>query len=153
MKPEHWIAFVQISITLVGMFIGPWLAIKWSIQQFRSTKSWEQSTQAYSDLLRQLAILKHTNRLYYDHYISRRMMDDNSYAQCAAGHQDAKRAVEQLSIANAFISQATQKAIYSLISCLEDYREDIVAQLEEDSIQIDACITVMTTEAPKRAEQ
>jgi hypothetical protein len=90
MKPENWIGIAQIGVTIIGMFIGPMLAIQWSLRQFRSTKSWEQATQAYSELLKQLAILKHTNRLYYDHAISARRMNKESIERSSKEHEEAR---------------------------------------------------------------
>jgi len=59
MKPENWIAIVQICFTLFGMFVASKLAIRGSIKQFRSQKWWERQGDVYNRLLENLAIIKH----------------------------------------------------------------------------------------------
>jgi hypothetical protein len=54
MKPEHWIAVIQIVITITAMLVGPWLAVPWSMRQFHSQKWWEEKQKAYSVILSDL---------------------------------------------------------------------------------------------------
>lgn len=69
LKPENWIAigsaFLTALITGVGLYVGPKIAVKRSIEQFRSQKWWENQASAYAALLSRLAILKHHNRVWY----------------------------------------------------------------------------------------
>lgn len=133
------------------MFVGPWLAVKFSIKQFRSTKSWEHATEAYSVLLKELAILRHTNRQYYEHFINARRMNDADMTLCQAEHQGARRAIERVAVANRlFISTKVRDSVDVLIGKMEQYCDDPVEHLEAESIAIDDCLQVIDTAAPMR---
>jgi hypothetical protein len=58
MKPENWIGVAQICITLVGILAGPWIAVRWSLSQFRSTKWWERQEQIYTNAITLLSFVK-----------------------------------------------------------------------------------------------
>jgi len=59
MKPETWIGIAQIIITLIAMWLAPWLAVKWSLKQFRSQKWWEEKQEAYKTVLECLSIIRY----------------------------------------------------------------------------------------------
>jgi hypothetical protein len=59
MKPEIWISIVTCCITLFGMFMGPRIAVRMALKQFRSQKWWELQTETYGRLLQSLAVIKH----------------------------------------------------------------------------------------------
>jgi hypothetical protein len=62
MNPETLTA-IQIAVTLVGMFVAPWLAVKWSLKQFRSQSWLQEQHDTYSKLLQSLSVIRHDNRL------------------------------------------------------------------------------------------
>jgi hypothetical protein len=47
------------GIALLSPFLAAWLAVKWSLRRFRSEKWWELQSDAYKQLLENLAIVKH----------------------------------------------------------------------------------------------
>ena len=59
MKAEHWIAVVQIGVSLASSVVAAYLAVRWSLRRFRSERWWELQSQTYCRLLENLAILKH----------------------------------------------------------------------------------------------
>jgi hypothetical protein len=63
MKPENWIALGSIVITTIvtglGLVLGPRLAVKRAIEQFRSTKWWEKQQQTYDALLEAVSIIRY----------------------------------------------------------------------------------------------
>lgn len=69
MKPENWIGIVQIGITMIGMVVGPWIAVRWSIKQFRSQKWLERQGEVYSRLLENLAIIRHCVTTELNYYL------------------------------------------------------------------------------------
>ncbi|SRR5712692_2606090 len=60
MKPESWLGVAQIAVTLVGIVLAPYLAVRLSLKRFRSEKWWELQTQTYYRTLENLAIIKHS---------------------------------------------------------------------------------------------
>jgi hypothetical protein len=153
MKPENWIGIAQIVITIIGMVIAPLIAVRLSIRQFRSTKSWEKATEAYSAILAQLAIVKHTNRRYYEHFLNTAPMDERERGELSKEYQDALKTLERLSISQMlFISGQASKAIQILVQCIETATEanDIVKELEKQSGSITDCIASVTCSAPKQ---
>ena len=59
MTAKEWLGICQILITLVGMYVGPKLAIHYSLRQFRSQKWWEKQEEAYRILLESLSIIRY----------------------------------------------------------------------------------------------
>jgi hypothetical protein len=62
MKPEHWIAVGSAAtsaiLTALGLWLGPRLAVKRSIEEFQSRKWWELRVGTYSVLLEALSSLQ-----------------------------------------------------------------------------------------------
>ncbi len=58
------ISIAQITVTLIGMFVGPWLAVRWSLKQFRQNKWWEEKGQVYRTLLEDLSWLRQQNIIF-----------------------------------------------------------------------------------------
>jgi len=52
MKPEHWITLCNLLLTAVGLYLGPKIAVRRSLEQFRSQKWWERKASAYDDMIR-----------------------------------------------------------------------------------------------------
>ncbi len=61
---------LQLLVTIVGMFVGPWLAVRSSLKQFRSQKWWERQGEVYGQVLENLAVVKHsvTAKLDYERH-------------------------------------------------------------------------------------
>ncbi len=51
-----------------------------------------------------------------------------------------------------FISEASRRAIDTLVVAIEDRAGDLVNQLEREWSAIENCITTVSNEAPKRGE-
>jgi hypothetical protein len=152
MKPENWIGIAQIVITIIGMAVGPWIAVRLSIRQFRSTKSWEKATEAYSEILKQLAVVSYTNRRYYEHFLNTVRMEKEERDELSAEYRMALKSLERMSIANSlFISGIASKAITLLIESIEnDNARDVIESLDTESHAIKDCIVTVTCEAPKQ---
>jgi hypothetical protein len=59
MITKDWLSIVQILVTIAGMYVGPKLAIRYSMKQFHSTKWWERREQLYTSLLESLSFLRY----------------------------------------------------------------------------------------------
>lgn len=59
MKPEHWITLANLLLTAIGLYLGPKLAVKRSLEQFQAQKVWERKDQAYTQVLSALLRLQH----------------------------------------------------------------------------------------------
>ena len=44
---------------LIGIFVAPWLAVKLSLKQFRSTRWWEKQAETYSNIMEKLKTLQY----------------------------------------------------------------------------------------------
>jgi hypothetical protein len=52
MKPEHWFTLCNLVLTAIGLYFGPTIAVRRSLEQFRSQKWWERKANAYDELIR-----------------------------------------------------------------------------------------------------
>jgi hypothetical protein len=56
MRPENWITIVGTALTATltafGLYYGPKIAVRRSLEQFRSQKWWERKASAYDELIR-----------------------------------------------------------------------------------------------------
>ena len=56
MRPENWITIVgtalTATLTALGLYYGPKIAVRRSLEQFRSQKWWERKASAYDELIR-----------------------------------------------------------------------------------------------------
>ena len=57
MKPENWISIVVATWTAIALFVGPRIAVKLSLRQFRSQKWWERQQAAYTEMLEDLSVV------------------------------------------------------------------------------------------------
>lgn len=55
---KDWLVVAQIVVTLIGMIVGPWLAVRWSLKRFRTEKWWERQQETYRVLLENLSVVK-----------------------------------------------------------------------------------------------
>jgi hypothetical protein len=60
MKPEHWITLANLLLTAIGLYVGPKLAVKRSLEQFQAQKVWERKDQAYTQVLSALLRFQHS---------------------------------------------------------------------------------------------
>jgi hypothetical protein len=61
------LALTQIAVTLIGMFVGPWLAVKSSLKQFKSQRWHERQGEFYEQILENLAIVTHVVGALLEH--------------------------------------------------------------------------------------
>lgn len=59
MKPEHWLTLANVILTAIGLYVGPKLAVRRSLEQFRSQKWWERQGDTYNQILETLGTVKH----------------------------------------------------------------------------------------------
>lgn len=57
MKPELWITLGNLVLTAIGLYFGPKLAVKRSLEQFRSQKWWERQHDTYTHILEDLSTM------------------------------------------------------------------------------------------------
>jgi hypothetical protein len=57
---------LQLTFTVIGMFFGPWLAVRLSLRQFRSQKWWERQQEAYTTLLESLSVILNFYETHFD---------------------------------------------------------------------------------------
>jgi hypothetical protein len=148
LRPENWIGISQIILTIIGIFVGPWWAVRRSMAQFRSTKSWEKITEAYSNVLTQLGIVKQTNRLWYEFFTNQRIPNEEERGKAGDDFRKALNSLEQMTVAYCLlISPVAQKAIQEMINKVEGSVN--LEQLDEEWQAIQNCINIVTIEAPK----
>jgi hypothetical protein len=58
MKPENWISIIQLVITVLALFAGPWWAVRRSLKQFQSQKWWEKKEELYRAIISDLSVVR-----------------------------------------------------------------------------------------------
>ena len=101
MKPENWISVAVAVWTAIALFVGPRIAVRLSLKQFRSQKWWESQNEVYTQLLEDLSMI-------YSYHIN--LMDEietrseyNPGPEIVAAAARAKHRVEQQSVTGAYI--------------------------------------------------
>jgi|SRR5579872_6638373 len=116
MNLKDW---VQIGLTLIGMVVGPLIAIRLSLRQFRSQKWWEQQTQKYSDTLEALVIVKH----HFESHVAGK----EGHALLNAAIPDATASLQRITATGRYY--LSDKAAAALETF---YKEWASAKVEED---------------------
>jgi hypothetical protein len=145
---KEWLTVAQIVITIIGMGVGPWLAVRWSLKQFRSQKWWERQQEVYTQLLEDLSVI-------YSHDMG--VMDEietgNKYMpalEVGAMVTSAKHRIERLSITGAYIiSEVTASALmkYQRASYKADAESHPHDACEIESSAAKDCLEVIKKEA------
>jgi hypothetical protein len=148
MKPETT-SSIQIVISLIGMFVGPWLAVKWSLKQFRSEKWWEKQYETYSAILEHLSVIQYNSANYCEGIELR-----YTYAPGDAVKQKMSLACSELDKYTAqeayLISDAAAEALRSYQREAWAAPEDSPHDAHEKSYAAaKKCIAVLTAEAKK----
>jgi hypothetical protein len=129
MSPKDWLTVVQILVTLAGMYVGPKLAIHYSLKQFHSTKWWERREQLFTLLLESLSFL----RYHYDKLLHAEQMREG-YSPPETDRQEATAAFERLKKSTEFgsylLSDESAKAIQIVLWADGDY----AAEYYEDQL-------------------
>ena len=92
MKPENWISVAVAVWTAIALFVGPRIAVRLSLKQFRSQKWWERQNEVYTQLLEDLSMDEIETRSEY-----------NPGPEIVAAAARAKHRVEQQSVTGAYI--------------------------------------------------
>ena len=154
MKPEHWIAIgsavLTAILTAIGLYVGPKLAVKRSLEQFRSQKWWERQQEVYTQLLEDLSII-------YSHDLD--VMDqietENNYkltTEISGMITSARHRVERLSVTGAYmISEAAACALtkYQRASYRADAESHPHAACDIESSAAKECLEIIKQEAKK----
>jgi hypothetical protein len=147
MTPKDWI---QIAITLSGMVLGPLLAVRLSLKQFHSQKSWEHKVEAYNKVMGHLAILKHSIRLFHETGIRIIEISPERLQTLNSDYNNARQELERDSIAATLIIDCdTRKAINELINTLETSNADWLTENELHWDAIDKCISAIEAHSAK----
>jgi ABC-type arginine/histidine transport system permease subunit len=57
---------MSVLVTLIGLFVGPLIAVRISLKQFHSQKWWELRAEAYSKIMGQLSAVQRALDLWID---------------------------------------------------------------------------------------
>jgi hypothetical protein len=145
MTTKDW---VQLAVTLVGMVVGPLIAIQLSLKQFRSQKWWEKQEQAYSQLLSSLSLMRFSLFHTYNHLIDLRN-HEMSEAEREAIRQ-ARHTIDE--IANSYVvSKRTAAAADTFLKEFdsEPHPSDPMIGLDKAIDAINQSIKIANEEAIK----
>ncbi len=140
MTTKDWLSLL---VTLIGVFAGPALAVRWSIKQFQSQKWWELKAEVYSNIMGQLSAVRQALDLWIDLAESRRGASAEQKKLVSKEYSDAKHALGKTAAAGAFIiSDEASKALSRLVSQLNlgGGRGDWLEQLGDDYTAVNDCI-------------
>ena len=141
---KDWIPGVQILVTIVGMYIGPKLAIHYSLKQFRSQKWWERKAEVYHSLMGHLAILKHAIRLSHERVLHIIELTPERLIEVMNDYNQARQDLEREATAATLLLDAdTKGAVANLINTLEEQKGDWLEQNEKHWDAIDECIKIV----------
>ena len=106
--------WIQVGITAIVSFAGPWIAVKLSLKQFRSQKRWERQQEAYMKILESLAVVRNYYGTLFDCIVRSEVWkpDENELQK----FKDARFEIEKYAAAGAYlISEASTKALQKVV--------------------------------------
>lgn len=109
--------WIQVGITAIVSFAGPWIAVKLSLKQFRSQKRWERQQEAYMTILESLAVVRnHYGNLFDSIVRSEVWTPDEKDVQ---KFKDARFEIEKYAAAGAYlISESSTKALQKVVGSM-----------------------------------
>jgi hypothetical protein len=144
---KNMMSIVGVVITLIGIFVAPWLAVRLSLKQFRSTRWWEKQAEAYSNIMEQLAALQYTLGIWYDESLHLKDLSKSEKETLNEKYGEAREIIEKAAAAGAYlISDGASKTLTTLIKELNksDLRGDWLSDLDRHYGAVRECITEMT---------
>ena len=137
---------VSLAINLIGVLLAPWLAVKRSLKQFRSTRWWEKQAEAYSEIMEQLRTLQYALGRWCDE--SSHLIDLSKSEKETLNKKfvEAREVLEKSAAAGAYlISEEASNALTILIKELNktNARGDWLSDLDRHYEAVKQCITEM----------
>lgn len=138
---------LQIGVTVVGMLIGPWIAVKLSLRQFRSQRWWEKQADAYTRLLEALYIMQ-WNLGETENQLLR--LKSNHISLPESSEQTLTTLARIAATGGYVISEAAAKAVETFLSSYSgNVAEDPMKEIDISYDAIKACIVIVKEEAVK----
>ena len=139
-------SIVSVAITLIGIFVAPWLAVKMSLKQFRSTRWWEKQAESYSNIVGHLTTLQYALGAWCDESMHLRDLSKSEKETLNKKFGEAREVIEKAAAAGAYmISEEASNALTTLIEKLNktDLRGDWLSDLDRHHSAVKECITEM----------
>lgn len=140
-------SIVSVAITLIGIFVAPWLAVRMSLKQFRSTRWWEKKAEAYSNIMEHLTTLQFALGAWCDESSHLRDFSKSEKEILNKKFGEATEVIEKAAAAGAYmISNEASNALTTCIGKLHktDSRGDWLSDLDRHYSAIKGCISEMT---------
>jgi hypothetical protein len=149
MKPEHWFMLCNLLLTAVGLYVGPKIAVRRAVEQFRSQKWWERKATAYDDVIRAASRV----RWYYSKWFE---IETKGWQMAEEWKKDAdEKRKEAMAVLDSYtdwagfvISEEAGSAIERIIQSLEhsdrneapfEYHERVVAVAMKEMAALKQC--------------
>jgi hypothetical protein len=139
------IGTVKDIVTLVGVFVGPWIAVRISVGQYASQKWWERKADTYARLLEALSILRWNASQEYN-----KLLHLSSFEYTEPPDKDSSLIVlaKLTAQGNYMISERAVKALTEFIrSFTDEPTGDIADTIGRQIDAADLCLNVIREEA------
>jgi hypothetical protein len=148
-------SIVSVAITLIGIFVAPWLAVRMSLKQFRSTKWWEKQAEAYSNIMEHLTTLQYALGAWCDESSHQRDLSKSEKETLNKKFGEAREVIAKATAAGAYM--ISTEASNALTTCIEklnktDLRGDWLSDLDRHYDAVKECITEMARYSRKDLE-
>jgi hypothetical protein len=143
---------VALIPALLVAVITAWLTVKLSIKRFHSERWWERKAQAYSDILEQLSIMKHTYDIWIGEEISGLHLAKSYLERVSRLESEAKLKIDQISATGAFyISERSVESLQKVTAALSpfEFNSNVFEILDHNAATISRAINDIRTEAKK----
>ncbi len=151
MKPENWISLgvglLTAILTGVGLYLGPKLAVRRALEQFRSQKWWEKQEQTYSTLLDALAVILSHLSAEWEREIGTNLLKASD--EELIRYRRAELEIDTRFAQGAYlVSDTTIEALGKLIATRDaDQYSSLAHELNDDIGEMKVCIQVVRKEA------
>lgn len=145
--PNPTLGYVQILITIVGMFVGPWLAVKFALSQFRSSQWWERRADMYTRIIENLSTLHHIVNEYLADVTGHHAMRPEDYGTFDKEYKDTVMILGKCAAGASFVvRQRVSDELTKLLAQLERDFPISVDRIKEDARALEVCITLVKHE-------
>jgi hypothetical protein len=143
---DRMTSIASIAVTSIGMFVGPLIAVRMSVKQFRSTRWWEKQEEAYREIMGALATLQHALARWFDDSVQMRNLSQPEKDSLNRKSEEAREMIDKAAATGAYlISEDASQALATLKRELDknDGPGNWVAEIERHHAAVEACITKM----------
>lgn len=130
--------FLPLFGTIIGSFIGAWLAARFGIKRFYKEKMWERKAEAYTAIFEALHFIGEWYQKHHDAYLQQRELTEETTAELRLKANEAEAELErQLARQTWVIPKNSRDRLGKLTAALKERPQDWFDYLDSSLGELD----------------